>query len=99
MSAHDLLSHSTKGSHDLESVRGCACGLHVTHMVRSLLTLPPTCGHVPIALRQSLVLTWHCRASPGLSGRDVMMRYCMSSPPRESQLIWLLLYLHIQLLV
>ena len=38
MSAHDLLSHSTKGSHDLESVRGCACGPHVTHVARSLLT-------------------------------------------------------------
>ena len=99
MSARDLLSHSTEGSHDLESVRGCAHGPHVTHVVRSLLTLPPTCGHVPMAPRQLLVLTWHCRANPGLSGRDVMMRYHMSGLPRESQLIWLLLYLHIRLLV
>ena len=99
MSAHDLLSHSTEGSHDLESVRECARGLHVTHVARLLLTLPPTCGHVPMALRQSLVLTWHCRASPGLSGRDVTMRYHMSGLPRESQLIWLLLYLHIRLSV
>ena len=38
MSAHDLLSHSTEGSHDLESVRGCARGPHVTHVARSLLT-------------------------------------------------------------
>ena len=99
MSAHDLLSHSTEGSHDLESVRGCAHGLHVTHMAHSLLTLPPTCGHVPITLRQLLVLTWHCRASPGLSGRDVTMRYHMSGHLRKSQLIWLLLYLYIQLSV
>ena len=28
-----------------------------------------------------------------------MMRYHMSSPPRELWLIWSLLYLHIQLLV
>ena len=99
MSAYDLLSHSTEGSHDLESVRGCAHSSHMTHMAQSLLTLPPTCSHVPIALRQLLVLTWHCRASLRLSGRDVMMRYHMSSLPRELQLIWLLLYLHIQLLV
>ena len=99
MSAHDLLSHSTEGSHDLESVRECAHGPHVTHMMQSLLTLPPTCGYVSMAPRQLLVLTWHCRASPRLSGRDVMMRYHMSGPSRESQLIWLLLYLHIQLLV
>ena len=99
MSAHDLLSHSTEGSHDLESVRRCAHGPHVTHMACSLLTLLPTCGYVSIALRQLLVLTWHCRASPGLSGRDVTMRYCMSGHPRESWLIWLLLYLHIQLSV
>ena len=32
MSAYDLLSHSTKGSHDLESVRGYAYGPHMTHM-------------------------------------------------------------------
>ena len=99
MSARDLLSHSTEGSHDLESVRGCARGPHVIHVARSLLTLPPTCGHVPMSLRQLLVLTWHCRASPELSGRDVTMRYRMSGPPRELWLIWLLLYLHIQLSV
>ena len=61
--------------------------------------IAPTCSHVPMALRQLLVLIWHCRASPGPSSRDVIMRYRMSGHPRESQLIWLLLYLHIQLLV
>ena len=83
MSAHDLLSHSTEGSHDLESVRECTCSPHMTHVACSLLTLPPTCSHDPMAPRQLLVLTWHCRASLGLSGRDVTMRYHMSGHPRE----------------